>query len=210
MKATGIVRRIDDLGRVVVPKEIRRTMRIREGQAMEIYTGREGEIILKKYSPIEELAECAAGFTKSISTVTGCLVCVSDQEQIVAANGPEQKNYLGKSISSRLEEAILNRKTVLARPGEKAYFSILENTDNTTPLPELIFPILSSGDAIGSVILCGKDRSPCRATRKKLLGGGNVSRTGNGKLNRGFIEGIYQRLLHHPHRLCKRPFPVIL
>ena len=94
MKATGIVRRIDDLGRVVVPKEIRRTMRIREGQAMEIYTGREGEIILKKYSPIEELAECAAGFTKSISTVTGCLVCVSDQEQIVAANGPEQKNYL--------------------------------------------------------------------------------------------------------------------
>ena len=91
MKATGIVRRIDDLGRVVVPKEIRRTMRIREGQAMEIYTGREGEIILKKYSPIEELAECAAGFTKSISTVTGCLVCVSDQEQIVAANGPEQK-----------------------------------------------------------------------------------------------------------------------
>ncbi|MFR4778939.1 MAG: AbrB/MazE/SpoVT family DNA-binding domain-containing protein [Lachnospiraceae bacterium] len=87
MKATGIVRRIDDLGRVVVPKEIRRTMRIREGQAMEIYTGREGEIILKKYSPIEELAECAAGFTKSISTVTGCLVCVSDQEQIVAANG---------------------------------------------------------------------------------------------------------------------------
>ena len=167
MKATGIVRRIDDLGRVVVPKEIRRTMRIREGQAMEIYTGREGEIILKKY---EELAECAAGFTKSISTVTGCLVCVSDQEQIVAANGPEQKNYLGKSISSRLEEAILNRKTVLARPGEKAYFSILENTDNTTPLPELIFPILSSGDAIGSVILCGKDRESLPGdTEKKLL-----------------------------------------
>ena len=133
-------------------------------------TGREGEIILKKYSPIEELAECAAGFTKSISTVTGCLVCVSDQEQIVAANGPEQKNYLGKSISSRLEEAILNRKTVLARPGEKAYFSILENTDNTTPLPELIFPILSSGDAIGSVILCGKDRESLLGdTEKKLL-----------------------------------------
>ena len=166
MKATGIVRRIDDLGRVVVPKEIRRTMRIREGQAMEIYTGREGEIILKKYSPIEELAECAAGFTKSISTVTGCLVCVSDQEQIVAANGPGQE----KSISSRLEEAILNRKTVLARPGEKAYFSILENTDNTTPLPELIFPILSSGDAIGSVILCGKDRESLPGdTEKKLL-----------------------------------------
>ena len=167
MKATGIVRRIDDLGRVVVPKEIRRTMRIREGQAMEIYTGREGEIILKKYSPIEELAECAAGFTKSISTVTGCLVCVSDQEQIVAANGPEQKNYLGKSISSRLEEAILNRKTVLARPGEKAYFSILENTDNTTLCRSSSFrfspPVMPSVRSFSAA----KTGSPCRATRKR-------------------------------------------
>ena len=167
MKATGIVRRIDDLGRVVVPKEIRRTMRIREGQAMEIYTGREGEIILKKYSPIEELAECAAGFTKSISTVTGCLVCVSDQEQIVAANGPEQKNYLGKSISSRLEEAILNRKTVLARPGEKAYFSILENTDNTTLCRSSFFrfspPVMPSVLSFSAA----KTGSPCRATRKR-------------------------------------------
>lgn len=170
MKATGIVRRIDDLGRVVVPKEIRRTMRIREGQSMEIYTGREGEIILKKYSPMEELAECAAGFTKSISAVTGCLVCVSDQEQIVAASGPEQKSYLGKSISSRLEEAILNRKMVLARPGEKSYFSILEDDDSIPPLPELIFPILSSGDAIGSVILCEKDKEtlPNEADKKLL------------------------------------------
>lgn len=170
MKATGIVRRIDDLGRVVVPKEIRRTMRIREGQSMEIYTGREGEIILKKYSPMEELAECAAGFTKSISAVTGCLVCVSDQEQIVAASGPEQKNYLGKSISSQLEQAILNRKMVFARPGEKSYFSILEEGNGTSPLPELIFPILSSGDAIGSVILCEKDRESIPdETEKKLL-----------------------------------------
>lgn len=170
MKATGIVRRIDDLGRVVVPKEIRRTMRIREGQSMEIYTGREGEIILKKYSPMEELAECAAGFAKSISAVTGCLVCVSDQEQIVAASGPEQKNYLGKSISSRLEEAISNRKMVIAKPGEKAYFSILEDDGAAPPLPELIFPILSSGDAIGSVILCEKNKEtmPDEAEKKLL------------------------------------------
>ena len=100
--------------------------------------------------------------------------------------GRKQKINLGKSISSRLEEAILNRKTVLARPGEKAYFSILENTDNTTPLPELIFPILSSGDAIGSVILCGKDRDslPGDTEKKTPPGSGNVSRTGNGKLKR--------------------------
>ena len=92
MKATGIVRRIDDLGRVVIPKEIRRTMRIREGQAMEIYTGREGEIVLKKYSPVEELAECAAALAKSISSVTGLLVCISDLDQIICTSGPTRKN----------------------------------------------------------------------------------------------------------------------
>ena len=112
----------DDLGRVVVPKESGARCGSGRTGHWKFIPGRRVRFILKKISPIEELAECAVRVYKSISTVTGCLVCVSDQEQIVAANGPEQKNYLGKSISSRLEEAILNRKTVLARPGEKAYF----------------------------------------------------------------------------------------
>ena len=163
MKATGIVRRIDDLGRVVVPKEIRRTMRIREGQAMEIYTGREGEIILKKYSPIEELAECAAGFTKSISTVTGCLVCVSDQEQIVAANGPEQKNYLGKSISSRLEEAILNLRV----PVKRLIFQFWKTQTILLLCRSSFFrfspPVMPSVRSFS----VAKTGIPCRATRKK-------------------------------------------
>lgn len=167
MKATGIVRRIDDLGRVVVPKEIRRTMRIREGQAMEIYTGREGEIILKKYSPIEELAECAAGFTKSISTVTGCLVCVSDQEQIVAANGPEQKNYLGKSISSRLEEAILNRKQYLCVPVKRLIFQFWKTQTILLLCRSSFFrfspPVMPSVRSFSAA----KTGSPCRAIRKR-------------------------------------------
>lgn len=155
MKATGIVRRIDDLGRVVVPKEIRRTMRIREGQAMEIYTGREGEIVLKKYSPMEELNECAGEYAKAMSSVTGQLVCISDHDQIVAASGPDQKSYQGKAISKELENAILDRKSICARPGEKDYIPIItEETGKETS--RVMVPILSSGDTIGSVILNGK------------------------------------------------------
>ena len=83
MKATGIVRRIDDLGRVVVPKEIRRTLRIREGDPLEIYTDREGEIILKKYSPIGELSQFAAQYAKILSDTTGNMVCVSDRDHLI-------------------------------------------------------------------------------------------------------------------------------
>ena len=103
MKATGIVRRIDDLGRVVVPKEIRRTLRLREGEPMEIFTRGDGEIVLKKYSPIGELSAYAKEFADTIAQITGHLVCVSDHDQIVAASPQAQKEYLSKSISNELE-----------------------------------------------------------------------------------------------------------
>ena len=85
MKATGIVRRIDDLGRVVVPKEIRRTLRIREGDPLEIFTDREGEIILKKYSPIGELSLFARQYAESLAQITGHILCIADRDQIIAA-----------------------------------------------------------------------------------------------------------------------------
>ncbi len=112
MKATGIVRRIDDLGRVVVPKEIRRTLRIREGEPMEIFTGREGEIVLKKYSPIGELSAFAREYAEALAQNTGYLACISDHDQIVAASGPDQKDYMGKTISRDLEQAIAQRQSV--------------------------------------------------------------------------------------------------
>ena len=87
MKATGIVRRIDDLGRVVVPKEIRRTLRIREGDPLEIFTDREGEIILKKYSPIGELGQFAGQYAESLAKTSGCLACVTDRDHVIAAAG---------------------------------------------------------------------------------------------------------------------------
>ena len=103
MKATGIVRRIDDLGRVVIPKEIRRTLRIREGDPLEIFTDREGEVILKKYSPIGELGLFAKQYAESLAQTTGLMVCVSDRDTVIAAAGGAKKDYLGKPISKQLE-----------------------------------------------------------------------------------------------------------
>jgi len=102
MKATGIVRRIDDLGRIVIPKEIRRTLRIREADPLEIYTDREGEIILKKYSPIGEMGTFAKQYAESMAQVSGHIAMIADRDQFIAVSGG-MKNVLGKSISRDLE-----------------------------------------------------------------------------------------------------------
>lgn len=151
MKATGIVRRIDDLGRVVVPKEIRRTLRLRDGEPMEIFTGREGEIILKKYSPIGELGNFARDFAQIMAQVTGHLVCVSDHDTIIAASGPDQREYLGKTISVQLEEAIRERNVICASAQERSYIPVTAEEEKKG-LAQIVQPILSAGDAIGSVI----------------------------------------------------------
>lgn len=100
MKATGIVRRIDDLGRVVIPKEIRRTLRLREGTPLEIFTDREGEIILKKYSPMVELAAFAVQYAEAMAQSTGLMVCIADRDQIIAVSGGPKKEYYQKTISA--------------------------------------------------------------------------------------------------------------
>ena len=109
MKATGIVRRIDDLGRVVVPKEIRRTLRIREGDPMEIFTNRDGEVILKKYSPIGEIDAFAKQYAESLAAVSGCYVVISDRDQVIAVSGGVKKEYIGRRISHELEEIMEQR-----------------------------------------------------------------------------------------------------
>ena len=109
MKATGIVRRIDDLGRIVIPKEIRRTLRIREADPLEIFTDREGEIILKKYSPIGEMGTFAKQYAESMAQVSGHVAMISDRDQFIAVAGG-MKNMLGKSISRELEEKIDHKR----------------------------------------------------------------------------------------------------
>ena len=107
MKATGIVRRIDELGRVVIPKEIRRTMRIREGDPLEIYTTREGEVIFKKYSLIGGLEDFAAQFCDVLNRSSGFTAAVTDRDAIIAITGSGKRELLGKPLSDALAQVIL-------------------------------------------------------------------------------------------------------
>ena len=156
MKATGIVRRIDDLGRVVIPKEIRRTLRLREGTPLEIFTDREGEIILKKYSPMVELAAFATQYADAMAQTTGMLVCITDRDQVIAFSGGPKKNVLQKMISKQLEQMIHERETIIAERESKNFIPVAgEEIDGVTA--EVIVPIICEGDPIGAVALLSRD-----------------------------------------------------
>ena len=168
MKATGIVRRIDDLGRVVVPKEIRRTLRIREGDPLEIFTDREGEIILKKYSPIGELGTFAQQYADSLAQTTGYVVCVTDRDTVIACAGNGKKEYLGRHISRELEELIQGRQSLQAVRGDRSFVPVSSEPIEGI-LSETIAPVISEGDAIGSVILLGREgKNKMGETEQKL------------------------------------------
>ena len=157
MKATGIVRRIDDLGRVVIPKEIRRTLRLREGTPLEIFTDREGEIILKKYSPMVELAAFATQYAESMAQSTGMLVCITDRDQVIAVSGGPKRDMLQKMISRQLEQVIHEREAVVAEKDTREFIPVAgEEMDGV--VAEVIVPIICEGDAIGSVPLFSRDQ----------------------------------------------------
>ena len=158
MKATGIVRRIDDLGRVVIPKEIRRTLRIREGDPLEIFTDREGEIILKKYSPIGELGAFAKEYAESLAQTSGHITCIVDKDQIIAVSGAAKKEFLEKHISASLEKVINQRNVLSAVRGDSNFVSILEDDSVQTYKHELITPIISEGDVLGAIIFLSGDK----------------------------------------------------
>lgn len=155
MKATGIVRRIDDLGRVVVPKEIRRTLRIREGDPLEIFTDREGEIILKKYSPIGELSQFAKQYADSLGLTTGHIIVIADRDQVIAAAGGSKKELAGKPVSKQLENAVNERETILAAKDDRQFVKITDEIDDF--ICEVVAPIICEGDAIGAVVILTKD-----------------------------------------------------
>lgn len=170
MKATGIVRRIDDLGRVVIPKEIRRTLRIREGDPLEIFTDREGEIILKKYSPIGELGAFAKQYAESLAQSTGQIVCITDRDQVIAYAGGPKKDVMQKPISKQLEGAIDSRESIVASKDERRFIPIMQG-DSEEYLSQVISPIICEGDAIGAVIITTKEQKvKFGDTEQKLAG----------------------------------------
>lgn len=156
MKATGIVRRIDDLGRVVIPKEIRRTLRIREGDPLEIFVDRDGEIILKKYSPIGELGDFAKEYAESLYESTGNITLISDRDTVIAVAGGSKKELLDKQIGNLLENCMDNRKTVI-ETNTGAYEIVKDNSDTLSSF--VIAPIIAGGDPIGTVVMLNKDES---------------------------------------------------
>ncbi len=166
MKATGIVRRIDDLGRIVIPKEIRRTMRIREGDPMEIFTNREGEIMLKKYSPIGELSEFAGSLAESLAQSMGELVCITDRDYVIAAAGTGKKDYDGKSLSKELQAAIDKRLVGVLSKEQEACIKVAE-PDPMAYSHQAIATILANGDCIGAIVILCKEN--CKNQEETLL-----------------------------------------
>ena len=158
MKATGIVRRIDELGRVVIPKEIRRTLRIREGDPLEIFVDREGGVILKKYSPIGELGDFAKEYAESIHQSVGHIAVICDRDTVVAVSGAGRRELFERPINEEVEQLLANRMRICASTaaGDRL---IPITTDDTGEryTAELIVPIIAAGDSIGAVILLSKE-----------------------------------------------------
>ena len=131
MKATGVVRRIDDLGRVVIPKEIRKTLRIKEGDPLEIFTDKEGEIILKKYSPIGELSEFATEYAETLAKTTGHIACITDKDTVIAVSGGSKKEYLEQGISPELEQIMDDKENYTSKENNDVSIPITKNENNS-------------------------------------------------------------------------------
>ena len=160
MKATGVVRRIDDLGKIVIPKEIRKVLRIKEGDPIEIFTGREGEVILKKYSPIGELSEFATDYAETLAKTTGHIACITDKDSVIAVSGGARKEYLEQSISKELEQLMDDKEIYTSNQNNDISLPITKNDNQERKFnSQVIYPIISQGDVIGSVILLSKEQN---------------------------------------------------
>lgn len=166
MKATGIVRRIDDLGRVVIPKEIRRTHRIKEGDPLEIFTDREGEVIFKKYSPIGELGDFATSYAEALSKTSGFGVCITDKDNIIAVSGVPKKELHEKRVSNDLEKIMNEKEKFIKKDSEKRSLAVAEGI--TRYYAGVVIPIISEGDSVGSVVMFSDEDKNMGEVESKL------------------------------------------
>ena len=166
MKATGIVRRIDDLGRVVIPKEIRRTMRIREGDPLEIFTNSDGGVVFKKYSLMGGLGDFSAQLCESLYKTTGKLVTITDRDTCISVAGGGRRELVDKNISPALSQIMEDRQIYQYQSGEPA-LPVSDYTDRY--VISTAAPILSEGDVLGCVVFLGeKDDITVEETEYKL------------------------------------------
>ena len=157
MKATGIVRRIDDLGRVVIPKEIRRNLHIREGEPLEIFVGEDNSIVLKKYSAVGEIEAFASAYAESLSKASGYPTCITDRQSVIAVSGVSKKEYIDKKLTPEVERAIDDRTTLLSKEHRGSYVPLFEDIPANKLSSFVVSPIISHGDSVGSVIMFTSD-----------------------------------------------------
>ena len=170
MKATGVVRRIDDLGRVVIPKEIRRTMRIREGEPLEIFVDRDGEVILKKYSPIGELGEFGQEYVDSLAEVTGHIACILDHDAVVAVSGTKKNKFIDKPISDLGQEVISNQEIkIINEVTEDIFCEGIYNEEDNRFTAQVLVPITVDNEAIGVVVLASQQDGVVMEDMEKKL-----------------------------------------
>ena len=159
MKATGIVRRIDDLGRVVIPKEIRRTLRIREGDSLEIFTEKES-LVLQKYSPIKSIQANAQTVADGLFEATEKLCYICDNERVLCVSGTRSKEPCGKELSTQLEHAVKKRKTITQSKSEGVeVFPVFEGEKTDIFENRIIVPIVNQGDCYGAVVLSDNNKN---------------------------------------------------
>lgn len=166
MKATGIVRRIDDLGRVVIPKEIRRTLHIKESDPLEIFTDRDGAVIFKKYSPMGELGDFAGQICHALNKTTGHMAAICDRDSIITAAGSGFRSITEKPISKELEQA-LNARSLYAAPLDSS--GLMPIGSDSDWRVEIAAPILSEGDVLGGVLFLGQAQQHSTSDVEKKL-----------------------------------------
>ncbi len=166
MKATGIVRRIDDLGRIVIPKEIRRSFRIKEGDPLEIYTDADGEVIFKKYSPIGELSNFAGQYAEVLNKDAGLPIAIMDNDHVIAASGLSKREVLERRVTKNIEELMENRQIHIKTDTVPSIHAI-EGYDRQA---QVVYPIIYGGDVSGAVALFddGSDELPSEADIKLI------------------------------------------
>ncbi len=153
MKTTGIIRRIDDLGRIVIPKELRRNLRIKNGDTLEVFVDMDN-IILKKYSPIESIEDAALKYVDSFNQVLKHNVIVTDKDKVIAVSGSLKKNYLGKNISAFTDRSIERRDNFVER--QKKCFSFVDGVEDYGYYS--FSSIVNNGDTLGAVIIVSLDK----------------------------------------------------
>ena len=164
MKATGIVRRIDDLGRIVIPKEIRRKLRIHEGDPLEIFTDSNGTVIFKKYSPIGELGEFATQFAESLAKTAGLAACITDKDNIIAVSGVPKRELRERKVSGDIEKLMQSKSFFSAQDSDS--IPVADGIDKYEA--GVVAPIIYDGDGIGSVVFIAEEPSQVGEIEKKL------------------------------------------